>query len=155
MIKINSIWWAVWFGASSFFSPVYSQVASPTPQPGAVPVPGVPVVPNPSVPSISNVPAIKSPLESMEPKALTPKALAGDQALEVKIDFTTGSGLGLYGRSFFTNRGELNPLEIVPVYEDYTVGPGDEILIRAWGQAVRFRHTNSTDCAPTRRKGRG
>ena len=134
MNKTNSIWWAVCVGAFSLFSPVYSQVAPPTPQPGAVPVPSVPVVPNPSVPSISNVPAIKGPLESMEQKALTPKALAGDQALDIKIDFAAGRGLGLFGRSFFSAEGPLNPLEVVPVYEDYTVGPGDEILIRAWGQ---------------------
>ena len=141
MGRINSIWWAFCLGASSLLLPVYSQVAPPAPQPaavpgpgGAVPVPGVPAVPNPGVPSILNVPEIKSPLESTEPESLTPKALAGDQALEVKIDFATGSGLGLFGQSFFSAAGPLNPLEIVPVYEDYTVGPGDEILIRAWGQ---------------------
>ena len=141
MIKMNSIWWAVWFGAFSFFSPVYSQVASPTPQPGAVPVPGgavpvpgAPAVPNQGVPSISNVPTIKDTLESTDPKALTPKALAGDEALDIEIDFAIGSGLGLFGRSFFSAAGSLDSFDVTPVYKEYTIGPSDEILIRAWGQ---------------------
>ena len=134
MNKIDSIRWAVCFGAFSFFSPIYSQVAPPTPQPGAVSVPGAPAVPNPGVPSISNIPAIKSPMESAEPKALTPKALAGDEALDIEIDFATGSGLGLFGRSFFSAAGSLDPFDVTPVYKEYTIGPSDEILIRAWGQ---------------------
>jgi protein involved in polysaccharide export with SLBB domain len=46
-----------------------------------------------------------------------------------------GSRLPVYGRSLFERiPATFAPVDRVPVTGDYEVGPGDEILIRAWGQ---------------------
>jgi protein involved in polysaccharide export with SLBB domain len=48
---------------------------------------------------------------------------------------STGQRLPVYGRNLFENvPGTFAPLDRVPVPADYVVGPGDELLIRAWGQ---------------------
>jgi protein involved in polysaccharide export with SLBB domain len=64
----------------------------------------------------------------------TAESLRGEEALEVEFDFTSGMGLRLFGMDFFSRPIGGAGLDVIPVYEDYRVGPGDEILIRAWGQ---------------------
>ena len=64
----------------------------------------------------------------------TAESLRGEEALEVEFDFTSGMGLRLFGMDFFSRLIGGAGLDVIPVYEDYRVGPGDEILIRAWGQ---------------------
>ncbi len=53
-----------------------------------------------------------------------------------KFVFTsTGQRLPIYGRNLFENvPSTFAPVDRVPVPADYVVGPGDELLIRAWGQ---------------------
>lgn len=47
---------------------------------------------------------------------------------------STGETLPLFGASFFTQGANgYVPLANTPVSPDYTLGPGDEILIRGWG----------------------
>lgn len=47
---------------------------------------------------------------------------------------STGQALPLYGASFFSQAGSsYQPLANTPVSPDYTLGPGDEVLIRGWG----------------------
>ena len=48
---------------------------------------------------------------------------------------TTGQRLPLYGQEFFLNPpSTFAPVMDAPVAPDYAVGPGDEIVVRAWGQ---------------------
>jgi protein involved in polysaccharide export with SLBB domain len=48
---------------------------------------------------------------------------------------SVGRRLPIYGHSLFDRvPSTFAPLERVPVTDDYEIGPGDEILIRAWGQ---------------------
>lgn len=47
----------------------------------------------------------------------------------------TGLRLPVYGRQIFDEvPSTFTPLERVPVPADYTLGPGDELLIRVWGK---------------------
>ncbi len=48
---------------------------------------------------------------------------------------TTGRELPLFGAELFQNSpSTFAPLDNIPVTPDYVIGPGDEIVIRAWGQ---------------------
>ena len=53
-----------------------------------------------------------------------------------------GQVLPIYGRNFFaTVPSTFAPVDHVPVPADYIIGPGDEIVIRAWGQVdVDYRN---------------
>lgn len=47
---------------------------------------------------------------------------------------STGQALPLFGATFFSQAGSsYQPLANTPVSPDYTLGPGDEVLIRGWG----------------------
>jgi polysaccharide biosynthesis/export protein len=51
------------------------------------------------------------------------------------VEDATGRQLPVYGRSLFDEvPTTFAPVEHVPVPADYTLGPGDELLIRAWGK---------------------
>lgn len=60
-------------------------------------------------------------------------------------DFVTqslGRVLPLYGYDLFRNvPSTFAPVDHVPVTPDYVIGPGDEVLIRAWGQIDVNLHT--------------
>ena len=46
-----------------------------------------------------------------------------------------GHSLSVYGRQFFDEvPSTFAPMDHVPVPTDYAIGPGDELLIRAWGK---------------------
>jgi len=45
---------------------------------------------------------------------------------------TTGYKLPLYGQDFFENL-LFNPINTAPVSNDYTLGPGDQVIVRGWG----------------------
>jgi len=48
---------------------------------------------------------------------------------------SVGRGLPIYGQSLFDRvPTTFAPVDRIPVTDDYQIGPGDEILIRAWGQ---------------------
>ena len=47
---------------------------------------------------------------------------------------STGQVLPLYGQNLFEAPSTFAPVENVPVTPDYVIGPGDELLVRAWGQ---------------------
>ena len=50
------------------------------------------------------------------------------------VQTATGRLLPAFGTSFFADSADVfSALENVPVSADYTVGPGDEIMLRAWG----------------------
>ena len=59
------------------------------------------------------------------------------------VAVSTGKVLPLFGYNLFQNvPSTFAPVENIPVTPDYTIGPGDELYIRAWGQVdVDFRTT--------------
>jgi polysaccharide export outer membrane protein len=59
------------------------------------------------------------------------------------VEGATGRLLPLFGNRFFADAlNNRSPVDNVPVSADYTVGPGDEIVIRAWGSIdVDYRTT--------------
>ncbi len=59
------------------------------------------------------------------------------------VEGATGRMLPIFGAPFFAEAADtFQSLDNVPVSADYTVGPGDEIVIRAWGAIdVDYRST--------------
>lgn len=51
------------------------------------------------------------------------------------VSSSLGRGLAMYGQSLFDHvPSTFAPVDRIPVTADYVIGPGDELLIRAWGQ---------------------
>ncbi len=59
------------------------------------------------------------------------------------VETATGRALPVFGASFFVDAANsVSTADNVPVSSDYTVGPGDEVVIRAWGAIdVDYRAT--------------
>lgn len=59
------------------------------------------------------------------------------------VEAATGRQLQNFGARFFHDAADsFSPIDNVPVSADYTVGPGDQLLIRAWGSIdVDYRAT--------------
>lgn len=61
------------------------------------------------------------------------------------VETATGRLLPLFGSTFFADAADgSSPVDNVPVSADYTVGPGDEILLRAWG-AIDIDYRSTVD----------
>ena len=61
------------------------------------------------------------------------------------VETATGRLLPLFGSSFFADAADTySPIDNVPVSADYTVGPGDEIVLRAWG-AIDIDYRSTVD----------
>lgn len=103
-------------------------------------------------PQNSTLPTIRSaPITDMSfpENGQGDKAKTGDQAmtaadvndLQVKNEFqdfvhlSTGRDLPLFGYNLFgASASTFAPVDRIPVTADYVLGPGDEIVVRAWGQ---------------------
>ncbi|MBV9890449.1 MAG: polysaccharide biosynthesis/export family protein, partial [Rhizobacter sp.] len=59
------------------------------------------------------------------------------------VEGATGRMLPIFGSTFFAQAGDtFQSLDNVPVSADYTIGPGDEIITRAWGSIdIDYRST--------------
>ena len=59
------------------------------------------------------------------------------------IKYATGKNLVLFGSDFFlSSPSTFAPLQNTPLPSEYTLGPGDEIVIRAWGSVdIDYRAT--------------
>ena len=105
--------------------------------PAAAPAPIV--VPPVQTPTITNQaaprPAPAKPAARAEEAArpVEPQAIDRNDFQDF-IAQTTGQTLALYGYSLFQAPSTFAPVENIPVTADYIIGPGDELLIRAWGQ---------------------
>jgi protein involved in polysaccharide export with SLBB domain len=76
--------------------------------------------------------------EGARPLAAKPQPLTEFQIL---VAGSVGYIVPIYGADLFTEVPEtFAPVERIPVGPDYTVGPGDEILIRTWGQISQNLH---------------
>lgn len=84
-------------------------------------------------------PTMPLPLRQGMPTALNPSRIVGP--LTTRSEFqqyaedATGRRLPVYGRQLFDQvPTTFAPVENVPVPADYVLGPGDQLLIRAWGK---------------------
>jgi polysaccharide biosynthesis/export protein len=54
---------------------------------------------------------------------------------QLLVESSLGQVLPIYGESLFENvPTTFAPVDHIPVTADYVIGPGDELMIRAWGQ---------------------
>lgn len=84
---------------------------------------------------------------SRREELLRPDAPAPEEETEFQqfVYRSTGVQLPMYGRSFFRNVPEtFAPQDRIPVPADYTLAPGDQILVRVWGQ-VDFKALLTVD----------
>ena len=63
-----------------------------------------------------------------------PSALKFSYELSDLVQSSVGSTLPIFGTELFDGRSLQSALDPLTVPADYRVGPGDELLIRAWGQ---------------------
>src|SRR4051794_9001974 len=116
-------------------------LGAPTSAPSAAPT-TTPTIQLPSVqsPTITNQAAPRAPAAKPAARA-EESARTGEQQGVDRNEFqdfiaqSTGQTLPLYGYNLFQAApSTFAPVENVPVTPDYVIGPGDELLIRAWGQ---------------------
>ena len=102
---------------------------APAPAPAAAPLPD----------------AVQTEQERSAKEAKTPKtpqltAPTPGKTLELTdfqllVQSSLGLALPIYGASLFENvPSTFAPVDHIPVTADYVIGPGDELMIRAWGQ---------------------
>ncbi|MCS6921003.1 MAG: polysaccharide biosynthesis/export family protein, partial [Elioraea sp.] len=61
--------------------------------------------------------------------------LVEENEFQAFVAQATGRRLPMFGYNLFTGvPTTFAPVDRVPVTPDYVIGPGDQILIRAWGQ---------------------
>lgn len=135
-------------GASHAQFPQQPQPTVPAP---AVAAPQVPQVQLPAIqtPTITNLPQALPPgalpakpaaLELAKPAAAEPQKPAAQPVAERNefqefIQVSTGQRLPIFGHQLFEAApSTFAPVENIPVPADYVIGPGDELLVRAWGQ---------------------
>ena len=102
-----------------------------------------------SAPVQANVPSVTvldSPVKSQEQDTKT-DSIAGQETITgvnetlIKSEFqtfvaqSTGQSLPMFGYDLFRKSPKtFAPVNQIPVTPDYTIGPGDELLVRIWGQ---------------------
>jgi protein involved in polysaccharide export with SLBB domain len=80
--------------------------------------------------------------QQQQQQTLPPEPLTEFQKF---VASTTGQVLPIYGANLFRQvPSTFAPLDLAPVPPDYLIGPGDELLIRVWGQ-VNFRADDRVD----------
>lgn len=107
--------------------------ASPLGFAGSVPGLGVSREPSAALPrNYSDVEQLTQPSGATSPSAPAAQPLTEFQKF---IASTSGQILPIYGADLFRSvPSTFAPLELAPVPPDYTIGPGDELRIRVWGQ---------------------
>lgn len=137
-----------------------SRGASGAPQAGAVPQTGaqipVPTITSPTITNQSSQPDARQFSPSAAGERSAKAAQPSDQSTRtfetgpaVRQEFqdfvaqSLGYDLPMFGYNLFQNvPSTFAPLDRIPVTPDYVVGPGDEIVIRAWGQVdIDYRAT--------------
>lgn len=113
---------------------------TPCPASGSVLTPSV-ATPSLTVPALANgtgtAPAESVPgrPESFPPSTRLAGPLTTRSEFELFVEDAAGHPLPVYGRQLFNQvPTTFAPMDRVPVPADYVIGPGDELLIRAWGK---------------------
>jgi protein involved in polysaccharide export with SLBB domain len=103
--------------------------------PPSVAVPAVPAGAQPAAPSRDPQLLQLVPADERAAAAQPVQDLAAEKSdFQEFIERSTGQLLPLYGYDLFRAPSTFAPVENVPVTPEYLVGPGDELMIRAWGQ---------------------
>lgn len=83
--------------------------------------------------SVSPASDAQPPRPNPLPRRIRP--LTTRSEFEKYAEDATGRRLPVYGRQLFDEAPTtFAPVENVPVPGDYVLGPGDQLLIRAWGK---------------------
>lgn len=73
--------------------------------------------------------------EQQSEQPLIPLTHEPDIEFQQYVASSLGYGLPIFGQNLFENvPSTFAPLSYVPVTPDYLIGPGDELLVRGWGQ---------------------
>lgn len=97
-----------------------------------------PITPERQKPNIMNRPgetgtASENPQRALE--QLAPLTAEPDIEFQQYVASSLGYRLPIFGQNLFENvPSTFAPLDYVPVTPEYLIGPGDELLIRGWGQ---------------------
>lgn len=106
-------------------------------QPISSPQPPPPIV-NSGAGGAQRAPAAPNANAPAQPRSAAPQRPGEFQRF---VQAATGRLLPVFGASFFGAPADtFSPVDNVPISADYTVGPGDEIVVRAWGSIdIDFR----------------
>ena len=81
------------------------------------------------------IPGTREPRAGLETGQETPVAPEPPTEFQRFVASSTGELLPIFGAGLFQNvPSTFAPMDRVPVTADYLIGPGDEILLRVWGQ---------------------
>ena len=96
---------------------------------------GVEILPEtPATPTIANRPALPLTAPAQAQQAARPESRERVEFQDFILQ-STGRDLPIFGSNLFrAPPSTFAPVDNIPVTPDYVIGPGDEILIRAWGQ---------------------
>jgi protein involved in polysaccharide export with SLBB domain len=74
-------------------------------------------------------------LPDAQKPAARPLAERERNEFQLFIESSTGQRLPIFGQDLFEGApSTFAPVENIPVPADYVIGPGDELMVRAWGQ---------------------
>ena len=80
-------------------------------------------------------PLLKSRQEGdLYPVLVRPEAKQPPTQFQTLVQNITGRALGIFGQDMFDSPAMFAANQNIPVTADYVLGPGDEVLVRAWGQ---------------------
>jgi polysaccharide biosynthesis/export protein len=148
--KLFLVFLLLWTASGASSAQTDRPIASPTPDDRYRPSTGVRITNNAGAQQQSQQPPEDRVDESEQERLQRESArvpefvrLPPDPDIEFQ-DFVTSSlgyHLNLFGQSLFRNvPSTFAPVDRIPVTPDYMVGPGDELLVRAWGQIdVNYR----------------
>ncbi len=121
--------------------PVVLPQTPPAPlQPGVAPPTAIAAPPTvPQKPAVATQPGVTPPLQQQF--VLVQPDAAQRTEFQEFVAQSVGRYLPIFGANLFEGvPTTFAPVDAIPVTPDYVVGPGDEILIRAWGQVdIDFR----------------
>lgn len=89
-----------------------------------------------STPRLSNERGMRTGEAADNGLRLPPPPPPSPSEFQKFVEGATGRLLPVFGSNFFIEAAQVQaqrPLDNVPVSADYVIGPGDEIVIRAWG----------------------
>ena len=85
--------------------------------------------------AVPNPPAGSAATKPSPPPSSAPVRRTDLTDFQILVESSVGRVLPVYGASLFENvPTTFAPVDRVPVTANYVIGPGDELLIRAWGQ---------------------
>lgn len=85
-----------------------------------------------TTPDLSDKEEMRGTKHDKEP-AIKPRPPAEPNAFQLSVQIRTGLALKQYGYDLFSLPNTYYPVNNVPIDTNYTLGPGDQIFVQAWG----------------------